>query len=177
MTATRIFERFQFLSVLPWLALLLASGCDQERGDRRIPQQITCANNLKQIGLAIKIWEGDHGDRYPFNVSTNAGGTLEFCSVGKDGFDNNAYLHFKAMGGDEYLMVPLLVVCPQDKARKAATNWANLRPENVTYRLCSSTNMLDSDSHRILAVCPVDGNILYCDGHVTDKNGNAPAVH
>src|ERR1700733_9422298 len=27
--------------------------------------RINCASNLKQIGLAFRIWEGDNGDHYP----------------------------------------------------------------------------------------------------------------
>jgi hypothetical protein len=135
-------------------------------------QKINCVNNLKQIGIAFKIWEGDHGDQYPFNVSTNTGGTMEFCAVGKDGFDGNAFLHFKAMAGEEYLRVPLLLVCPQDNSKKAAINWASLRSENVTYRLHSGRNISDASPHAILAVCPMDGNVLYCDGTVLEKSGN-----
>jgi hypothetical protein len=135
----------------------------------RVAQKINCVNNLKQIGLAFRIWDGDHGDQYPFNVSTNAGGTMEFCAVGKDGFDSNAFLHFKAMAGEDYLRVPLLLVCPQDHSKKAATNWASLGSENVTYRLRSGKNVSDTNPHAVLAVCPVDGNVLYCDGTVMEK--------
>jgi hypothetical protein len=141
-------------------------GCDRSHQDEPRAQQITCINNLKQIGLAFRIWEGDHGDQYPFNTSTNAGGSMELCAVGKDGFDSNAFLHFKAMAGDDYLRVPLLLVCPQDRSKKAATNWANLRAGNVTYRLRSGTNVIEANPHEILVVCPIDGNILYCDGTV-----------
>jgi hypothetical protein len=137
-------------------------------------QEINCVNNLKQIGLTFRLWEIDHGDQYPFNVSTNAGGTMEFCAVDKDGFDRNSFLHFKAMTGDDYLRVPLLLVCPQDGSKRAATNWASLGPENVTYRLRSGTNISDTNPHTILAVCPIDGNVLYCDGTVLDKNGKTP---
>lgn len=131
-------------------------------------------NNLKQIGLAFKIWEIDHGNQYPFNVSTNSGGTMEFCAVDRDGFDRNSFLHFKAMTGDELLRIPLLLVCPQDRSKKAATNWAGLGPENVTYRLRTGTNVCDTNPHEILAVCPLDGNILYCDGTVLGKNDKLP---
>jgi hypothetical protein len=137
-------------------------------------QEISCVKNLKQIGLAFRLWEGDHGDQYPFNVSTNAGGTMELCAAGKDGFDSKSFLHFKAMAGDDYLRVPLLLVCPQDRSKKPATNWASLRPENVTYYLRSGKNISDANPHAILAVCPVDGNVLYCDGTVLDKNGKVP---
>jgi hypothetical protein len=59
---------------------------------------------------------------------------------------------------------PLLLACPQDGSKRAASNWVNLGSENVTYRLRSGTNVSDTNPHEILAVCPIDGNILYCDG-------------
>jgi hypothetical protein len=31
--------------------------------DERVAQEITCISNMKMIGLAFTIWEGDHG--YP----------------------------------------------------------------------------------------------------------------
>ena len=58
-------------------------------------KQLSCVNNLKQIGLAFRTWALDNDGQFPFNVSTNAGGTREFCAVGADGFDSNAVLHFQ----------------------------------------------------------------------------------
>ncbi len=34
-------------------------------------QSIACMNNMKQLGLALRIYANDHGDQFPFNVSTN----------------------------------------------------------------------------------------------------------
>ena len=38
---------------------------------KRKAQRINCVNNLKQDGLAFRIWEGDNGDKYPMAVSTD----------------------------------------------------------------------------------------------------------
>jgi len=104
--------------LLVWGAVAIAIGLYLHRNNERlnngpVPQKITCVNNLKQIGLAFRIWEGDHGDQYPFNVSTNAGGALELCSPDKDGFDRNAWLYLKTMTNDDELTVPLLLICPR----------------------------------------------------------------
>ena len=37
---------------------------------KRKAQRINCVNNLKQVGLAFRIWEGDNNDKYPMAVST-----------------------------------------------------------------------------------------------------------
>jgi hypothetical protein len=154
--------KFTIAALLALTAVL--TGCNQGHPVERKVQEITCVNNLKQIGLAFRIWAGDHGDQFPFNVSTNAGGTMELCTVGKDDFDASAFLHFQIMSNE--LNSSLVLVCPQDSTKQAATNWVSLRPKNVTYLLRTGTNITEANPREILAVCPVDGNVLYCDGTV-----------
>ena len=125
-----------------------------------------CGNNLKQVGLAFRTWAIDNDGQFPFNVSTNAGGTREFCAIGGDGFDSNAALHFQVMSNE--LSTPLLLVCPKDWSRKPAAGFHNLQATNVSYRLHSGTNLNESNPIAVLALCPFDGNTLLCDGSVTE---------
>jgi hypothetical protein len=128
-------------------------------------QRITCVNNLKQIGLAFRTWAIDNDGQFPSHVSTNAGGTMEFCATGADGFDSNAAVHFQVMSNE--LATPLLLVCPKDSSRKHAAGFASLQASNVTYRVRSGTNINETATAEMLALCPVHGNILRCDGSVT----------
>jgi hypothetical protein len=135
-----------------------------------VAQKITCVNNLKQIGLAFRTWAIDHDGLYPFSVSTNAGGTLEFCARGNDGFDSNAVMHFQVMSNE--LANPLILICPQDHTRKPAPGFSDLQPANLTYRLATGTNITASGRREILVSCPIDGNTLYSDGTVSDGKGH-----
>jgi prepilin-type processing-associated H-X9-DG protein len=155
------------LMTLILVVFLLSGSFESERK----PQRITCINNLKQIGIAFRIWEGDHGDQYPFNVSTNADDTMEFCAVGKDGFDSNAVFHLKAMANSEGMTSPKILVCPQDRSKKAAPDFGSLGPANITYRFRSGPNVTEANGNEVLAICPIDGNTLYCDGHVEERKG------
>ncbi|HTY87706.1 MAG TPA: hypothetical protein VMB80_09605 [Candidatus Acidoferrum sp.] len=140
--------------------------------DYRKPQHINCISNLKQIGIAFRLWEGDHGDQYPWNVSTNAGGTMELCTRDKDGFDSNAVLHLKVMTNE--LSTPKILFCPQDKSKKFTTDFGDLRPENVSYRFRSGPSVAESNPTEVLAACPIHGNLLFCDGSVKEAKPPPP---
>jgi hypothetical protein len=119
------------------------------------------------MGVAFTAWSTDNKGLFPWNVSTNDGGAMEFRATGPDGFDRNPAVHFEVMSNE--LGTPLLLVCPHDSSRKAATNFHTLRPENVTYRLATGTNISAGGPKAVLVVCPIDGNILYSDGTVSGK--------
>lgn len=157
------------------LGAFVAIGCERKTGwveprhAEAQPQKITCGNNLKQLGLTFKVWAGDNGGSYPFNVGTNEGGTMELCMVDLDGFDSNTPLHFQAMSNE--LTAPQILVCPRDSSRKPATNCASLGIENITYRLRTGSNVREANPKEVLLLCPIDGNVLRCDGTVESKAG------
>ena len=68
-----------------------------------------CLNNLKQIGLAEKMWAGDNRDKFPFEVSVTNGGTMEM----NDG--RNAWINFLVMSNE--LSTPRILICPADTER------------------------------------------------------------
>lgn len=147
------------------LALLAATGGCKKSGaymDQPQAMQITCVNNLKQIGLAFRIWEGDHKDKNPFEVSTNEGGVMELVTP-KDGLRQNGYLIFQVMSNE--LHSPLLLVCPQDASKTVAKDWQHLTDANVSYvfPVHSTSN--------VVMVCPIDGTVLLDDGTVWEKSG------
>ena len=127
-------------------------------------QKISCTSNMKQIGLAFRVWAIDNDGNFPFNLSTNKGGTLELCRPDSDGFDRNAAIHFQVMSNE--LSTPRILVCPADGKRKAALNFESLQPENVSYQIRAGTNVTETNPQEILAVCPIHYNVGLCDGSV-----------
>ena len=127
-------------------------------------QRIECVNHLREIGVAFRIWEGDNADRFPFNVSTNQGGTLELCARDEDGLDENSWLHFQVMSNE--LATPKILVCPGDPQKSAAPDFADFQAFNVTYQVHSGTNVTEANPQQVLAICPIHHNVLFADGSV-----------
>src|ERR1043166_8329016 len=82
-------------------------------------QRINCVNNLKQIGLAFKVWAGDNQDRYPMQVVFNQGGAKQ--AIGKratnSGLGNNnrgygVFYMFDVMSNE--LNTPRVLACPAE---------------------------------------------------------------
>jgi hypothetical protein len=125
---------------------------------------LECVTRLKMIGLAFKTWALDNNDHFPFNVSTNAGGTMELCARSSDGYDASAAIHFQVMSNE--LSTTTILICPRDTAKKAAANFRSLQASNVTYLVRSGLNVDDNTSEEILVRCPIHDHKLRCDGGV-----------
>ena len=96
--------------------------------------RIACTNNLKQIGLAFRIFASDHHEKYPMEIPAGEGGTREFAAFGL------VVPHFLVMSNE--LSTPKILLCPADK-RTLERNFAELRDVNVSYFLgldASQTN-------------------------------------
>jgi prepilin-type processing-associated H-X9-DG protein len=76
--------------------------------------QINCVNNLKQVGLAFRLWSGDNNDMYPMRALTNSTGALLFAD------ETNGFRYFLAMSNE--LNTPKILSCPAD-TRIPATNF------------------------------------------------------
>jgi hypothetical protein len=127
-------------------------------------QSITCINNMKQIGLAFRIWEGDNNDQFPFNVSTEKGGTQQLSERNENGFDRMSYAHFQVMSNE--LNTPKILVCPSDSSKHAALDFANLQPENVSYLVRSGKEVNDANPEAVLTYCPIHHHVGHADGSV-----------
>lgn len=131
-------------------------------------QSINCVNNMKQIGLSFRIWAGDNGDKFPFNVSKEQGGTLEYCDRGSDGYDHSAYRIFQVMSNE--LSTPKILVCPADSVHTVAANFATLQAGNVSYQVRSGERIDETNPQEVLVYCPVHHHKCLADGSVQMGN-------
>lgn len=132
-------------------------------------QSISCVNNMKQIGLAARIWASDNNEQYPFNVSNSKGGTLDICDRGGDGYDRNAYRHFQVMSNE--LSTPRILVCPGDSGKQTAANFADLQSWNVSYKLRTGPEIKDTNPQEVLIYCPIHHHTGLADGSVQMGKG------
>src|ERR1039458_6134553 len=107
------------IAVLGILAAMLIPALVSAKGKSK---RIQCVSNLKQDGLAFRLWEGDNGDKYSMAVSTNKNGTMEYAA--------DVFRHFQVMSNE--LSTPKILVCPADN-RTAAASFARLENQNVSY--------------------------------------------
>jgi prepilin-type processing-associated H-X9-DG protein len=133
------FNLVALLVIVAVLAILAAMLLPALASAKKKSSKIGCVNNLKQCGLAFRIWEGDNGDKLPMDVPLAKGGTKEF-DTGADTFR-----HFQVMSNE--LSTPKILICPAD-TRTVAYNFARLKNQNVSYFVGLEAN--DANPQRFL---------------------------
>ena len=74
----KAFTLIELLVVIAIIAILAAMLLPALAAAKRKAQKINCVNNLKEVGIAIRIWEGDNNDKYPMQVPSSQGGSQEY---------------------------------------------------------------------------------------------------
>lgn len=108
---------------------------------------IRCVNNLKQIGLALRVWATDYADRFPG----------DFLSLTNE------------------LTTPIVLVCPADPGGTTNSAWALFRESQSSYEYLapgiSVPNGSDDERNRVSARCRIHQHVLLSDGSVQRMDG------
>jgi len=154
---------FSLVELLVVIAILAVFGAwiRPVNPGRQKAEQVICLNNLQQTGLGFVMWSDDHGVSWPWQVSTNKGGTRELIPNGR------AADHFLALSN--YLQHPRILVCPTDPARHATNNFSGCGYQNLSYfagldaiagSSNSSLSILGGDRHLQVDGQPVKSGLL-----------------
>jgi competence protein ComGC len=123
---TRI-ELAVVLAVIAALLVMLVPATDRERQQSR---RITCIYNLKQIGVAYRVWSNDHGDQFPASTSETNGGWRDLVCLASA--STYVWTNYATMA-NELGQSPSVLVCPTDE-RKPANTFRDLAANtNISY--------------------------------------------
>ncbi len=150
----KAFTLIELLVVIAIIAILAAMLLPALAAAKKKAQKINCVNNLKQVGLAFRIWSGDNGDKYPTAQSLANGGA-------SDTMLKNPASVFMVMSNE--LSTPKVCYCPSDTYHPQAatafslTNFivaASLSATPTANGACSyfvNANATDTDPQIILS--------------------------
>jgi len=106
---------------------------------KRHAESVNCGNYMASIGCGARTWALDKGGRLASD--------------------------FQSMSNE--LATPKLLVCPGDRMRVPAKDWASLAPTNCSYEIVAP-GMNADDTTNAYFRCKLHGHLGYADGTVFD---------
>jgi prepilin-type N-terminal cleavage/methylation domain-containing protein len=121
----KAFTLIELLVVIAIIAILAAMLLPALAAAKKKDNKIACVNNLKQVGLAYRVWEGDNNNLYPMAVSSVSGGAKEWVANNGSVAPSklNPAMVFMVMSNE--LSTPKVCFCPSDNysSHVAPTNF------------------------------------------------------
>lgn len=114
--------------VIVTLLVLFAVVLPRLAKPRSHPNRNYCVSNLRNVGLALRIFATDNDGLFPWQLSVTNGGTKELPND-----LTGLVAHFRALSNE--LSTPKILICPLDPRRQWATNFATLTASNLSYFL------------------------------------------
>lgn len=142
----RAFAIVDLLIVIVTVALFVGWFMPSMARHTSYPIRMHCVNNLRQVGVGFRIYSSDHEEEFPWHVSTNKGGSMEFVNT------RDVFRHFLVASNE--LSSPKILFCPEDQRRSRVDTFDKLSNSNLSYFVG-----LDADPARHAALLSGDRTI------------------
>lgn len=102
-----------------------------------------CVQNLKQLGLSVRLWSNDNQDKFPPSI----------------------------LSMSNEIVTPKTLVCPSDSSKSRVSEWSHFsEKQNCSYEFLAPNAEEEKVLKEVVFKCPVHGHVTLGDGFVRENN-------